>query len=283
VTPWRLIFGSTLVPPASDSRAGYQRGENDYVWDFPREMEVCTRTVPAIFEDLNDPSVTLSTPAWGEDARRPIPLFERDGYDAECAYSPDGRFIVYTHVNPESGDGNLYIYDTKEQTHTPIVMAEGYDGGPFFSPDGDRICYRSDRQGNDLLQLFVTDLAFDDEGRVIGMAREHQVTDNRHVNWAPYWSPDSDLLVYATSEVGHRNYEVFAIWAPGEKPDNGVAEPWRVTHAPGFDGLPVFSPDGSLLMWTSQRVPDAEGETGSSQVWIAEVDLDAVRRAGTRD
>jgi len=278
-TPWRLIFGSTIDPPASEAKAGYQRGRNDYVWDFPEQMEVCTRSVPAIFEDLNDPGQTGLAPAWGLDARRPVPLFERDGYDAECAYSPDGRFIVYTHVDPDSGDGDIWIYDIGERRHVPIVTEEGYDGGPFFSPDGTRLCYRSDRQGNDLLQVYVADLAFDERGRIVGMEAEHQVTSNRHVNWAPYWSPDADLLVYATSEIGHRNYEVFAAWAPGERPEGGSTEPWRVTHAAGFDGLPVISPDGSLLMWTSQRLPDAEG-AGSSQVWIAEIDLDAVRRAG---
>ena len=41
-----------------------------------------------------------------------------------------------------------------------IVQAKGYDGGPFFSPDGKRICYRSDRHGDNMLQIFVADLAF---------------------------------------------------------------------------------------------------------------------------
>ena len=35
------------------------------------------------------------------------------------------------------------------------MAADGYDGGPFFSPDEKMICYRSDRQLNDLLQIYV--------------------------------------------------------------------------------------------------------------------------------
>ena len=35
--------------------------------------------------------------------------------------------------------------------------------------------------------------------------------------------------------------------------------------------LPAFSPDGKLMMWTSQRGATVEGETKpSSQLWMAE-------------
>ena len=35
-----------------------------------------------------------------------------------------------------------------------------------------------------------------------------------------------------------------------------------------FDGLPVFSPNGKWMMWTSQR-----GPTGTSQVFLADFKL----------
>ena len=39
----------------------------------------------------------------------------------------------------------------------------------------------------------------------------------------------------------------------------------RLTYAPGADVLPVFSPDGKKLMWTSSR--DGRSPT---QLWIAD-------------
>ncbi len=268
LAPQSVIFGSTSEPFTTEESAGYQRDSSEYEWLFPRTMEVVTRTVPAIFFDRLPEGAERPVAVWGEEAKRGVALWERDGYDAECAYSPDGRYIVHTQVDPGTGDGDIYIFDTRTGTHHAIIEEPGYDGGPFFSPDGRRICYRSDRRGNDELQLFVADLAFDDAGAP-SLARERQITDNIHVNWAPYWDPTGSFLVYTTSEEGHRNYEVFSIEVPaadaGEVPVESLRSR-RITTARGFDGMPVISNDGSLMMWTSQRTPDA-----SSQVWLAEV------------
>ena len=152
-----------------------------------------------------------------------------------------------------------------------IVAADGYDGGPFFSPDGRWICYRSDREGNNLLQLFMSELKFDAGGAIVGVEREVQLTDNGHVNWAPFWHPSGAFQVYSTSEVSHRNYEVFAIDSTPDTP-MGERKNRRITYAEGFDGLPVFSDNGEWMMWTSQRGAVYPGEERpTSQVWVARV------------
>ena len=118
------------------------------------------------------------------------------------------------------------------------------------------------------MQLFVAELSFDRAGNVLGVEREFQLTDNQHVNWAPYWHPNGRYLIYATSELGHKNYEVFVIDADaggdGATTHYGTRKR-RITHADKFDGLPVFNHDGARMMWTSQRSP-----AGVSQVWIAD-------------
>jgi Tol biopolymer transport system component len=173
---------------------------------------------------------------------------------------------------------DLFVYDTQTKERTKIVEAPGYDGGPFFSPDGNRICYRSDRAGNDLLQVYVADLVFGEGGRITGIANERAVTANEYVNWGPFWHPSGQFLVYATSEVSHSNYEVFAVEVPAPAPGSGTVKgpgelaKRRITHADGFDGLPVFSADGAWMIWTSQRGGMIEGEQRpSSQVWAARV------------
>lgn len=202
-------------------------------------------------------------------------VFEMPKYTAECSWSSDARFILYAQVRAEltreKDDADIFVFDTKTGEHHPLVVADGYDGGPFFSPDGQRICYRSDRKGDDKLQLFVADLKFENDVPV-GITKEHQITANDHVNWAPYFHPSGKFLVYGTSEVSHANYEVFACELP---PIGGDIAPdklkhTRITTAPGADVLPVFSADAKYFMWTAQRGPTAAGEPKpSSQVWIA--------------
>jgi len=289
VDPGRVIFGSTITPPVATDTPGYSRDKQRYSWQFPPEMEVVTTSIAAI-ATANTPADKLKLHAQ-EMAKRlgdkssllaapPIPLFSRPGYDAECSYSSDGRFILYTHVDPTNNDPNLWIFDTKTSKHTPLVTTRGYDGGPFFSPDNKLICYRSDRKGNNVLQLFVAELAFGDDGDgsiPIGIAREVQLTAEtpgkpdaeQSVSWCPYFHPSGNLLVYATSEVGHGNYEVFALEVNLDKPSPALAK-HRITTASGFDGLPAFSADGQTMMWTSQRGPKLPAEQRrSSQIWIA--------------
>ncbi len=267
--PSRVIFGSTVTPPADNQPAGYQRGSSKYNWQFPVEMEVVSGVVGAVHQDHNP--TTHQIKAWD----LPAPLWSRPGYDAECGYSPDGKFIVYTQVDAKTGDGDLYVFDVEKKTHTALVTEKGYDGGPFFSPDGKWITYRSDRRGDNMLQVFVAELSFDSNGSPNGIKRELKVTDNEQVNWAPFWSPDGEYLIYATSEVSHRNYEVFSIEAPVGAASNkapGELAKRRITSADGFDGLPVFSSDGSMMMWTSQRGGlFGDEERPTSQVWVAEI------------
>lgn len=274
--PWRILFGSTLVEPSGAESAGYQRGSSRYRWAFPVEMEVVTRVVQEIYDEYREePKVTTELDFLPTEYEPTVMFPKPEGYTAECALSPDGRHIVYCQVDPDTGVGDIWIRDLENGTEVRAVEADGYDGGPFFSPDGMRICYRSDRVGNNQLQLFVADLAFDENGSVTGIEREYQLTDNAHVNWAPYWHPSGEMLVYASSQVSHMNYEVFAIEVPAlgaEDSGPGSYDIRRITFADGFDGLPVFSDDGRHFMWTAQRGElYGDEDRPSSQIWIGRV------------
>ncbi|MEO1129016.1 MAG: M28 family peptidase, partial [Planctomycetota bacterium] len=272
--PGVVLYGSTITTPATEDNASYQRENSRYSWEFPREMEVVSQTVSEIVKREVTNQTWRTELLARPDLDTPVPIFSRDGYDAEGSWSPCGRFILYTHVDPGDEDGDLYVYDIAKDAHTPLITEPGYDGGPFFSPDGTRITYRSDREQNDLLQLFVSDLAFGPDGSPTGVARETRLTDDGHVNWAPFFHyPSGDYLLYATSNVSHRNYEIFAI-AADLTPNGQRPTPVRVSNAPGFDGLPVFCPAGEFVMWTGQRDAPEAGGRRSSQLYIARTTSD---------
>jgi hypothetical protein len=124
------------------------------------------------------------------------------GYDAEAAYSPDGRLIIFSsnrHAYAESlssedrkrleADKSYFceLYrmnadgsDVRRLTHTP-----GYDGGPFFSPDGQRVIWRRFDEHGVIANAFSMKI----DGTDV-----RQLTDFGCMSWAPYFHPSGELL-----------------------------------------------------------------------------------------
>jgi dipeptidyl aminopeptidase/acylaminoacyl peptidase len=247
-----LIFASTSGKEKGDdgTTAGYQRQGGTYKWDFPDGMEIFRadgwRELVATPKDgKRVEAVNLAKTA----------ITHNNAYDAEGSYSPDGKWIVFS--SRRDGDSELYVMKPDGSGAVRLTNVKGYDGGPFFAPDGKRILYRSDRKGNDLLQIFVSNLKFDEKHDITGIADERQLTDDANVNWGPYFHRDDKHIVYATSAHGHANYELYVMRDDG-------SHKIRITYREGFDGLPVFSPDGKYLMWSSKRSPD-----NTTQIFIA--------------
>lgn len=246
-----LIFASTTGKEKPDEpTGGYQRQGRSYVWSFPGGMEIFR------FDGWQDALANAKAGGIVDLAKHP--LTNNDVYDAEGSFSPDGRYISFTRGGTKDADIYIMKSDGSDQkTPIRITTAPGYDGGPFFSPDGKRLVYRSDRHGNDLLQIFTADLTFDASGQITGASAEHQLTNDANVNWGPYWHPDGHHLIYATSAHGHANYELYLMRDDG-------SQKTRVTYKEGPDVLPVFSPDGKYLMWTTKRTSD-----NTTQLFIA--------------
>lgn len=258
----RLLFASTHLDPNAASKmqaeidfraSGKQRR---YSWDYDETMDIFTS---------------------GLDGKNLTQLTNTPGYDAEAAFSPDGKEIVfcstrsgYEDANPSPEDksrlekdpayyGEIYRMNADGSGVTRLTNATGYDGGPFFSPSGKRICWRR----------------FDASGMnadIFTMGRDgadvKRLTDFGCMSWAPYYHPSEKYLIFTANKLGFENFELFIVDAEGKK------EPARVTFTKGFDGLPVFSPDGKKLCWTSNRTAD-----GKSQLFFADWSHDAALKA----
>ena len=237
----KIIFASSHLAPDvdkpkdSEESAGYQ-------WLFNEHMD--------IFEA--DPD--------GGNLRR---LTEAPGYDAEGTFSRDGKRIVFT--SKRDGDLEIYLMDANGANQRRVTYGKGYDGGPFFSPDGSTILYRGDRRDDGKMNLQLRLV------RANG-TEDRPLTDNPIFNWCPYWYPSGEALIFTQvdHEAGSRgqrpNYDLFMMTAAGKYKT-------RITFDPAFDGLPVFSPDGKRLMWTSKR-----GGLDQSQIFIADFTLPAILR-----
>jgi TolB protein len=182
-------------------------------------------------------------------------LTDAPGYNAEGSHSRDGKQIVFC----SNRDGNLELYimaadggNVRKLTNAPGC----YNGGPFFSPDGQRVIFRADRHKKDELQVYVINADGTDE---------RQLTQIDGVAWAPFWHPDGKHIVYtsAVHKPNQRpNYDLY--WMNVE-----TGKTTRLTFAPGQDVLPVFSPDGKKLMWTSNR----DGLMPGTQIFVADFEM----------
>ena len=243
-----VLFASTHTDPEARAKqqaelafraSGQQRR---YSWDYDDEME--------IFVARRD----------GTQLRR---LTNARGYDAEGSFSPDGSKIVFTSMrdafpterlsdenrtrwtNDPSYFGEIYIMNADGSGQRRLTQSPGYDGGPFFSPDGDRIIWRRFNEAGDKADIYTMRLDGSDVRRL---------TDFDSMAWAPSYHPSGQYVIFTSNKLGFANFELHIVDSAGER------EPVRITFTDGFDGLPVFSPDGKRLCWSSVRTADGQSQ-----------------------
>src|SRR6476619_4995874 len=213
-----------------------------------------------------DPEFEIYTYAPGSGGPSGPPVYKRltnaRGYDAEGSYSPDGQWIVFTsmrdaynrplsdaekkqlEVDP-SYFAEIYIMKADGSGQRRLTNVAGYDGGPFFTHDGSRIVWR---------RFDVTGVIADVWTMKPDGTDQRQITNFGAMSWAPYEHPSGKYFIFSSNKLGFDNFELFIVDAEGTK------EPVRVTYTEGFDGLPVPSPDGTQLAWTSSRAGGSDGQ-----------------------
>jgi Tol biopolymer transport system component len=248
----QVLFASTHLDPEAQAKqkaeidfraAGKQRR---YAWDYDDQME--------IFLANRD----------GSDLRR---LTDSPGYDAEASWSPNGEHIVFCSLrsayptNALSADqrkrfetdpsffGEIYIMNADGSDQRRLTFTGGYDGGPFFSPDGARIIWRRFDESGTTADVYSMKTDGSDVRRLTRFGA---------MSWAPYYHPSGKYFIFTSNKLGFSNFELYLCDA------DGTHEPVRVTYSDGFDGLPVFSPNGHQLCWSSGRTSD-----GKTQLFMA--------------
>ena len=250
----RIMFSSThedpdaLAKQAEEIEIRQSGIDRPYGWDYDRQYEIYQADT---------------------DGGNLINLTNADGYDAEGSYSSDGSKILFAsnreaYSRPLSraeralleDDASyfmdLYIMDADGGNVTQLTFSPGYDGGPFFSPDDSKIVWRRFNPDGNSAEIWTMN---------VDGSEARQLTAEAMVAWGPYFHPSGEYIIYSSNLLGHANFELFLIDVDGYGP------PVRATNTEGTDILPVFSPDGSRLAWSTTRTPD-----GASQIHIGDWD-----------
>ncbi|MEP7149994.1 MAG: LpqB family beta-propeller domain-containing protein, partial [Acidobacteriota bacterium] len=200
-----------------------------------------------------------------------VPVVEGPFFDADPAFSPDGKSIAYV----SDVEGNFEIYtrviatgETKRLTHNP-----GHESFPSYSPDGTQIIFNSDaeKENNDVYLMNV-------DGSNV-----RKITDEPGWDASPTnsWSPDGTQVLLLSDRSGKENIYLMNIepFAPRRVASNIESdEPLDPSYSPGGDrivyqttneirvfennsqtdrvvvktsagGRPTFSPDGGKILF----------------------------------
>ena len=153
--------------------------------------------------------------------------------------SPDGERVSVIVV--EDGVGNVWIYDIRTGTGSPLTNDSQYKNAPIWTPDGEHITFQ---YGNDIYWRPAD-----------GSTPQELLWDGEHPVAPHSWSQNGRFLAFGENHPDTlSDIWVFSL-------EDGTAQPFRNTGIREVN--PRFSPDGRWISY-SQAAADQEW-----QVWVA--------------
>jgi Tol biopolymer transport system component len=183
------------------------------------------------------------------------------GFTGSPAVSQDGNWIAF--ASDRNGPGRFAIWVTPATDGSSarrLTDDDANDSEPAFSPDSRHIVYRSDRSGGGIYVVPVTG----------GQARLIAARGRR-----PRFSPDGSRIVY---------WERDETWGPGRiytAPSSG-GNPTRLVADFADAHYPVWSPDGSEVLFCGTRNPD-QPRTAGHDWWVLNLSSGEVTRTGAAE
>lgn len=169
-------------------------------------------------------------------------LRDEGGVNSSATFSPDGKQIAFA----SSFDGNvdIYVMSVDGGGLRRLTTARGIDTQPAWAPNGRQIAFTSTRSGSP--QIYLMDVDGTDVRRLSFSGEFHD---------EPAWSHDGTRIVCTTRVEG--KFQLTTI--------DTITGNENILAGPGNNESPCFSPDGSMLAFSSDR-------TGEPQIFITDAD-----------
>ena len=184
--------------------------------------------------------------------------------DWDPSWSPDGKRIVFFsnrdgHVMGGIPTFEIYVMDADGKNQQRLTNHPNDDRSPSWSPDGKQIAFVSNRDGHVIggiptFEIYV--MAADGKN-------QQRLTENRHGDWNPSWSPDGKRIVFSSRRDGHFigdfgiTEEIYVMDADGKNQQ-------RLTENRQNDLLPSWSPNGERIAFAS----DEKGNFENFEIYV---------------
>ena len=164
-------------------------------------------------------------------------------------------------IASSSGERAGLIYAVDAEGRNETLVTPGRAIQPAYSADGARIVFASDRDRKSNGGLSSLDIySMDADGAALTrLTRTPPGTGNNGDESDPAFSPDGSNVVFTTDRdeqgfnPGSPSSEIYVMNADG-------SDQVRLTSSPGFDGQASFSPDGTKIVFASNR-------TGANEIY----------------
>jgi Tol biopolymer transport system component len=160
--------------------------------------------------------------------------------DFDPVWSPTGTHIAFR--SHRDGNEEVYVMNADGSAQTNLTRNPTSDYSPAWSPDGTKIAFASDRlnrMGNDIWVM-------DADG-----SHPMRLTTISGIQEYPAWAPDGKKLVFHCTfgrvlPQGVGDFEICVVNVDG-------SQLTQLTNAPGESKLPAWAPDGTRIVFQSNR------------------------------
>ena len=246
ITGDRIFFSSTMQDGFSCPHVYKHSNPRKYIWPL-RNFDIYTTLENGTLKNLTN----------------------SEGYDAEATVHPIEEKIIFTSLR--DGDIDLYEMNYDGTDLARLTNEFGYDGGAFYSPDGTQIVWRAwyptndqekDKWLNNLNNSYIEAVPLDIYIANRNGKNKIRLTNNGATNWAPSWHPSGEYIVFSSNmddwleehDSYGPNFELYMI-------EILTGKLHRLTFNDTFDSFPLFSNDGSKIVYSSNRSADNPRQT----------------------